>query len=124
KKAEAKEGEGQGPDDGAPVDTKPGTNQPPLNQPENTPADKENHHQSIPAVTEGVTGITESQTAPIGMTDGISALPIQNKTEKQPAAHKLPDTSAGHYNFIVIGTAMTLSGIYVYVRRKRSASSK
>ncbi|MCY8942625.1 5'-nucleotidase C-terminal domain-containing protein [Bacillus atrophaeus] len=124
KKAEAKEGEGQDPDDGAPVDTKPGTNQPPLNQPENTPADKENHHQSIPAVTEGVTGITESQTAPIGMTDGISALPIQNKTEKQPAAHKLPDTSAGHYNFIVIGTAMTLSGIYVYVRRKRSASSK
>ncbi|MGW8262763.1 LPXTG cell wall anchor domain-containing protein, partial [Bacillus sp. LR--39] len=36
--------------------------------------------------------------------------------------HPLPDTSANYYNFIVIGAAVTLSGTYLYVRRKRSAS--
>lgn len=57
-------------------------------------------------------------------TDGnnISKLPVQNGIAESGSDRQLPDTSAGYYNFIVIGTAMTLSGTYLYVRRKRSVS--
>ncbi|MCY9075702.1 5'-nucleotidase C-terminal domain-containing protein, partial [Bacillus inaquosorum] len=54
--------------------------------------------------------------------DKISTLPLQNETAESGSGHQLPDTSAGYYNIMVIGAAVTLSGTYLYVRRKRSAS--
>ncbi|KXZ23947.1 endonuclease [Bacillus nakamurai] len=36
-----------------------------------------------------------------------------------PDGHSLPDTSAGHYQIILIGIAITGSGVYWYSRKKR-----
>ncbi|MCY8281297.1 hypothetical protein, partial [Bacillus inaquosorum] len=39
--------------------------------------------------------------------DKISTLPLQNETAESGSDHQLPDTSAGYYNIMVIGAAVT-----------------
>ncbi|MBL3649148.1 5'-nucleotidase C-terminal domain-containing protein [Bacillus vallismortis] len=105
----------------------PGTNQPVKDVPEpgedhtdikETPGTVP-FHQLPPSASLRIDEIPKKTADTAG---GISTLPVPNGIAESGSDHQLPDTSAGYYNFIVIGAAAALSGTYLYVRRKRSAS--
>lgn len=79
-------------------------------------------HQLPPSAISRFNEIPINNTKTADTANSISTLPLQTETAESGSDHQLPDTSAGYYNFMVIGAAVTLSGTYLYVRRKRSAS--
>ncbi|MGJ8552273.1 endonuclease YhcR [Bacillus subtilis] len=79
-------------------------------------------HQLPPSAISRFNEIPINNTKTADTANSISTLPLQTETAESGSDHPLPDTSANYYNFIVIGAAVTLSGTYLYVRRKRSAS--
>ncbi|WP_411809341.1 5'-nucleotidase C-terminal domain-containing protein [Bacillus mojavensis] len=108
-----------GTDDPGKVNPTPGEEQPDLREtPGIAPV-----HQLPPAVISTFEEFTTETNQPATAAGRLNTLPLHKEGKESGSDPKLPDTSAGYYNFIVIGAAVSLSGTYLYIRRKRSAAT-